>query len=235
MIAILVTLLLSYFLLRYVKSDFSVLGLAPSLQRSNYFFIGLITALVFIVALKFVISYAVQNPYLLNNNYHLNSFFSALWYVVKSVVLEELVFRGAIFYLLIQKIGFKKAIWASALAFGVYHWFSYGIIGQPVQMLIVLLMTGSVGYVLGLAYHRSKTLYLPIALHLGYNIANMIIFSGEKSIGVQLLQKKYTVDPVEPAAWLGVPLLLLHYVGFQLVCYFLIKSMKESLATNAQT
>jgi len=235
MIAILIALLLSYFLLRYTKNDFSVLGLTPSLQRIYYFLMGLIVAVAFMFALKFAIAYAVQNPYLVNKDYQLNSFFSALWYVVKGVVLEELVFRGAIFYLLIQKIGFKRAIWISAFAFGMYHWFSYGIIGQPIQMLIVLAMTGSVGYVLGFAYHRSKTLYLPIALHLGYNVANMIVFSAEENIGAQLLEKKYLTDPIEPSAWLGLPLILLYYVGFQLICYFLIKSIKEPLATNAQT
>jgi len=225
MIAILVTLVLSYFLLKSLKSDFSVLGLSPDFRRVRFFFMGLSIALGFVVFLKLIIAYIVQNPYLFNEKYHLSLFFSALWYVAKGVVLEELIFRGAIFYVLIQKVGFKNAIWISAIFFGFYHWFSYGIFGQPLQMLIVLLTTGSVGYVFGLAYYRSKTLYLPIALHFGYNVTNMIVFSEEKSIGVQLLEKKYTTDPVEPSAWLGLPMLFLYYVGFQLVCYFLIKRL----------
>jgi len=211
-----------------------VLGLNVSNLHIYYFFIGLAVAAGFVIALKFTIAYAVQNPYLLNEKYHLGSFLSALWYVAKGVVLEELIFRGVIFYVLMQKIGFKKAIWISAIVFGIYHWFSYGIVGQPVRMLIVLLMTGSIGYIFGCAYYRSKTLYLPMALHLGYNVANMIVFSEEKSIGVQLLEKKYMEDPVEPSAWLGLPMLFLYYVGFQLVCYFLIKNIKEPVATDVQ-
>ena len=47
-----------------------------------------------------------------------------LSYNIKSVLFEELIFRGVIFYILIKRIGVVKALVISAVAFGIYHWFS---------------------------------------------------------------------------------------------------------------
>ena len=32
-----------------------------------------------------------------------------------------------------------------AAAFGMYHWFSYGVVGNPVAMIYVFLLTGAFG------------------------------------------------------------------------------------------
>jgi membrane protease YdiL (CAAX protease family) len=49
------------------------------------------------------------------------------WWTLFSVLYEELIFRGVVLYILIKRIGEVKAILISCIAFGIYHWFSYGL------------------------------------------------------------------------------------------------------------
>jgi membrane protease YdiL (CAAX protease family) len=83
-------------------------------------------------------------------------------------------------------LGALKAIILSAIAFGVYHWFSFEVIGNPIQMLITFIITGTMGLVLAYGYSKTFSLYLPIGIHLGWNLTQIFIFS-EGPIGNGLL------------------------------------------------
>jgi len=88
-----------------------------------------------------------------------------------------LIFRGAILYLLIQKIGSNKAILTSAIAFGVYHWFSFGVLGNIMAMILVFFGTGLMGYAWAWAFAKTKSIMLPFGFHLGWNFVHNTIFS----------------------------------------------------------
>ena len=64
----------------------------------------------------------------------------------------------------------RPALFFSAAAFGVYHWFTFGVLGSPPAMVVVFIVTGFMGYVFGLAYFRTSSLMLPIGIHLGWNL-----------------------------------------------------------------
>jgi membrane protease YdiL (CAAX protease family) len=100
-----------------------------------------------------------------------------LWWDFKSVVTEELIFRGALLLILIRRIQTKKAILFSAIAFGVYHWFSFGIFGNPIPMFFVFVGTGLMGYSLALSFSKTKSMFMPIGLHLGWNFTFNSVFS----------------------------------------------------------
>jgi membrane protease YdiL (CAAX protease family) len=93
------------------------------------------------------------------------------------VLFEELIFRGALLYLAIGKFGVKTACTLSAVCFGAYHWFTYNLFGSPVQMVIVFLMTGIFGFTLAYAFAKTKSIYLPVGLHLGWNLFTIVVFS----------------------------------------------------------
>ncbi len=81
--------------------------------------------------------------------------FTILLAVVLAPIFEEIVFRGIIQKGLINKgVNPIKAIWISALAFGLIH-------GNPWQFLGATLL----GYVLGIVYHKTGSLLLSILLH----------------------------------------------------------------------
>jgi len=44
-------------------------------------------------------------------------------------------------------------------------------------MLLVFLVTGFMGYVFAVSYYKTKSIILPIGLHLGWNLINHNIFS----------------------------------------------------------
>jgi membrane protease YdiL (CAAX protease family) len=55
-------------------------------------------------------------------------------FVLDSVVHEELLFRGCLLYRAVRWLGPWRAVWLDAAAFGIHHWFSDGVLGQPVAM-----------------------------------------------------------------------------------------------------
>ncbi|HEY4150858.1 MAG TPA: CPBP family intramembrane glutamic endopeptidase, partial [Chitinophagaceae bacterium] len=169
----------------------------PTRQRIKDFGAGLLLAVTLMSAWLLIASFLAKNPYRLNDHYTVNRFLSAMAYMLRSVAYEELLFRGALLYILIRRIGASRAVLASAIGFGIYHWFSYGVIGQPVQMLIVFLVTAVGGWVFAVAFEKTQSMYLAFALHLGYNVTAMILFSGNKGMGPQLLVQTFEKDPAD--------------------------------------
>jgi membrane protease YdiL (CAAX protease family) len=102
------------------------------------------------------------------------------------VLYEELIFRGALLYILIKKLGVKAACILSAIGFGIYHWFTSGAMGNPWQMIFIFLMTGIWGVMFAVAFAKTRSLYLPVGLHFGWNFVNIVIFS-QGPLGKQFL------------------------------------------------
>lgn len=127
-----------------------------------------------------------QIEYMLNPEYQLLDFLGGTFWIFQAVLLEELTFRAVLLYLLIRYLGIVKACLLSSIAFGIYHWFSYDIIGErPVLLIYVFLVTGCGGWMFAFAYAKTQSLYLPVGLHLGWNLITAIVFSAGP-IGNQL-------------------------------------------------
>lgn len=230
MIGILVELLISWILLRLIqKQNLTAIGIELSSQRLKYIGIGLLLPILYYSILFMVLSYVGKNPYYLNNNYALANFLEATWYVFKSVSFETLIFQGALLYLLIKHFGTTKAILISAILFGIYHWFSWNLFGQLSAMIITFLTTGIMGYVWALAFDKSKSIYLPFALHLGSNFTSMVLFSKDKNIGQQLFIQTYTADPYSPRTIISILLLLCYYIGFPILLFLYLKKIQYSI------
>jgi hypothetical protein len=115
-------------------------------------------------------------------------------YHLRSALTEDLVFRGAILYILIQRIGATKALWLSAIIFGVYHWFSYGIIGERIVLLAyVFVVTGFTGYVWAYTFYKTKSIMLGLGFHLGYNLI-MSFFFESQPFGELIMSQTSKVD-----------------------------------------
>ncbi len=77
---------------------------------------------------------------------------------------EEMIFRGYAFQLLIEKIGPFATILPVSVIFGVAH------ASNPHSSWLGILNTMLWGVVLGYGFLKSRDLWLPIGLHLGWNI-----------------------------------------------------------------
>jgi membrane protease YdiL (CAAX protease family) len=226
MIGIIVELLISWLLLKYIEhQNLSVLGLSPTPSHLKQLGSGLLLSGLFLMLFSVGVSLAVKNPYHLNPNYSVKAFCVATAYVFRAVLYEDLIFRGALLYILIKRLGATKAVLISAVCFGIYHWFSWGAFGNPVQMAIIFAITGMGGYVFALAFKKTQSMYLPFALHFGCDFVSMVILSQDKAIGLQLLVKTFAKDLVSPGSFVSLIVILLHFIGFPLVtfCYLQLR------------
>lgn len=179
MIGLLVALLLSWLLLWVVaREPLTVLGIIPNRRRAVEFLGGLL-----FLAAAAVIDFTWQAHfqeihYEVNPDYGLVQLLGASYWTLRAVLFEEVVFRGALLYLLIRSLGTNKACLLGALAFGIYHWFSYGVLGDRlIVMIYVLLVTGSSGWMFAFAFAKTKSLFAPAGLHFGWNLVSIVVFS----------------------------------------------------------
>jgi uncharacterized protein len=223
MIGAIIELLLSWILLHFIEHrNLSALGFAPTTRRLRLVGLGFLLAAGYMSLFYLVEAALVHAPYHRNPDYTYSSLLKTGWYVFKSVLFEELIFRGALLYILIKRIGPTKAVLLSAIAFGIYHWFTIGF-GKPVQMAYIFLTMGLAGYTFAKAFEKTGTILLPFALHFGLNTAIMILFSKNTGIGPQLLiQAAGTQIPTKSLLFLGLmigqsfvpPLLVLFWLRF---------------------
>ena len=103
------------------------------------------------------------------------------------LIQEELVFRGVLFYGLIVYISQRTGLIVSVAAFGIMHWFTYGVLGNALGMALVFISNGLMGYVFAKAYIKTNSIVLPVGLHLGWNWVNGSIFSNGLSGTVLLV------------------------------------------------
>ncbi|MDB5119912.1 MAG: family intrarane metalloprotease [Sphingobacteriales bacterium] len=219
---LIVELALSWLLLWWFhKANLGVLGIYPA--KADWivqFLVGLVLSSS-LCALNYLLQTVFSGSiWLWNNDFTLSNFLSSSWWVMHSVLYEELIFRGALLYIAIQKLGVKKASILSAICFGVYHWFSMNAFGNWIMMTYLFIGTGIMGYVFALTYAKTNSLYLPIGLHFGWNLINTVIFS-QGPIGNQLLTLKVgerfnTIENMIVLFFstLALPLISLWYLKF---------------------
>jgi uncharacterized protein len=186
MIGIFIELAISWALLWYFfKENLFVLGIKPNKSRLIDFILGFSVSMFICSILLLILGFFAKTVWLKNPNHTFLDFFKGSWWVLKSVLTEELLFRGALLYLAYKKWGIKNSILLSAICFGVYHWFSYNVFGNISSMISVFIITAIGGWMFAYSFVKTKSLYLPIGLHLGWNLANIIIFS-QGPLGKQL-------------------------------------------------
>lgn len=236
MLGLIIEVIISWLLLWiFFKKDLMVLGIVPTQSRILNFFFGILIAAVCCTLYYLSFSFFTANKWTLNNEYTEQKLLASSWWTLKSVLFEELIFRGALLYILIQKFSVKTACLTSAICFGVYHWFTFGVLGNPLQMAMVFIMTGIWGAMFAIAFARTKSLYLPIGLHFGWNFISTVIFS-QGSLGNQffILTGGQNLSEVLSAVVLIFQLLAVPVITY-LYLNLLEKKQKTSGGHNSNT
>lgn len=178
MLGISVILAISWLLFFLIeKENILALGFLPCIKRAKQFLTGFIISGVLCFMVQYLEAFLKSSTWVLNEDISGSMVIKAFWWDIKSVLTEELIFRGAILYLLIKKIGSNISILISAIAFGVYHWFSYGVLGHVLAMILVFIGTGLMGYAWAWAFSKTNSIMLPFGLHLGWNFVYGTLFS----------------------------------------------------------
>jgi membrane protease YdiL (CAAX protease family) len=109
-------------------------------------------------------------------------------------VTEELIFRGALFRILEEKTGTWGALAVSGLVFGGLHLFN-----RDATVWGALAIAIEAGLLFGAIFAATRSLWLPIGLHLGWNMAGAGIFgttvSGTAGGPASLLQATMSGSP----------------------------------------
>lgn len=196
MVEIIGLLVISWLLIWFFeKGNLSVLGLRPTKNRLTYSAIlFIVTALCCSTGFLMRMIFA-KEQFILNPNATL--IVTEAWSVLKSVLFEELLSRGILLYVLIKKIGQKWAILISAIIFGALHWNNMETLGDIKQMAIIFSWPFVFGLLFAYGYARSFSLYLPIAMHFGWNLTQNFIFPERLSgntLFISALQPLVTVS-----------------------------------------
>jgi membrane protease YdiL (CAAX protease family) len=210
MLGILVQLAISWLIIWLVeRHDLRVLGFSPTKRRiSDFAFFFLIASLC--CASGFI----------------LQTFFSNRQWMLNPELTGSLLSRGVILYILITRLGHTKAIAISAIAFGVYHWFSFGAFGNIPGMIFIFISTGLMGLVLAYAYSKTLSLYIACAIHFGWNFTQMFMFSqGNMGNGILIPVPNEPFRTNSLITYFGVTLFAM--ISVLLVTYLLLKRRKQ--------
>ena len=179
MLGVIVVFALSWLLLwLFSREHITVLGIIPNGRRLKEFSIGLILMALFCMINLLGQAYFREITYVRNPDYGFWESLNGVWWTYKAALFEELIFRGALLYLLIKKTGINWACLISAIAFGIYHWFSYQMFGRGlIPMIYVFLLTGAAGWMFAYAFARTRSIYAPLGLHFGWIVISIVVFS----------------------------------------------------------
>jgi membrane protease YdiL (CAAX protease family) len=232
MAGIIVQLIISWLIVwLFEKGDLKFLGFYPTKKRLVGFAVFFIVTAICCSSDFFMRMIFARQQWMLNTKLTASLILSGVWWNIKSVLFEELIFRGVLFYILIKKLGHTRAIIFSAIAFGIYHWFSQGSFGNPVQMAFTFVITGIMGLVYAYAYSKTFSLYFPIAIHLGWNVTSSVIFS-KGNIGEQLFTQVQPVPEVKVGYFIFFCITFIPLLSAYLINYFMLKRMKQDAIPN---
>ncbi|MEU6232177.1 type II CAAX endopeptidase family protein [Kitasatospora sp. NPDC047058] len=97
-------------------------------------------------------------------------------FMAGAAVTEELMFRGLLFRLVERGLGTYLALALSGTAFGAAH-----LLNKDATLLGAVAIAIEAGGMLAAAYAATRSLWLPIGLHFGWNFAESGIFGTEVS------------------------------------------------------
>jgi len=121
--------------------------------------------------------------------------------VLDSVVYEELLFRGCLLHRAVRWLGPWRAVWLDAAAFGIHHWLSDGVLGQPVAMAYVLVITGAMGLMLARAFTTTGAIAALPGMHLGRNAVTRLLFSAGPLGAMRLVPASGAASIDPDGAW----------------------------------
>ncbi|MEO3785530.1 type II CAAX endopeptidase family protein [Actinocorallia sp. B10E7] len=97
-------------------------------------------------------------------------------FMAAAAVSEELIFRGILFRIVEERVGTWSALVLTGLLFGLSH-----LANQHASLWGAIAIAIEAGGMLAAAYAATRTLWVPIGLHFGWNFAAAGVFGTEVS------------------------------------------------------
>jgi len=227
MIEIIGLILVSWLLVwLFQKENLSVLGLSFSKTKIKYSAILFATTAICGLSALVMRKYFAEEVFIINPKLNLLSIFNGIWMVFKSVLFEELLTRGVLLYILIKRLGTKWAIFISSLFFGLLHLNNVTAETGIVEILITFLYPFVFGLVMAYSYTKSFSVYLPLAIHFGWNIVENFILPNVSSTTTILLIQKQPIITV--SYFVFFLMLLFPKLSAIIVDYLIVKQIRKN-------
>ncbi|MBK9166882.1 MAG: CPBP family intramembrane metalloprotease [Bryobacterales bacterium] len=110
---------------------------------------------------------------------------------------EEMLFRGYAFQLLLGRLGVAATVVPAGVLFALLHG------DNPYSTWLALTNTAGFGILFGVAFLRSRDLWLPIGLHLGWNLALPFLGANLSGFTMRVTGLRVVWDAPEAALWSG--------------------------------
>ena len=210
----------------FEKGNLSVLGLTPTKNRLKYFTILFIVSAVFSASAFLLRMYFAKEEYTISQSLTTKSILLETWFQIRTVLTEELLFRGVLLYILIKKIRQTKAIIISSVLFAALHFINAGVWGNLTQMIIVFTFTFSMGLLLAYSYARTFSLLIPFAIHYGWNLTQNYIFP-DTATGNHIFTLAAPPPTVTISYVAFFTMLLLPKISVLIVDYLIVKRHRQ--------
>jgi membrane protease YdiL (CAAX protease family) len=160
-----ISLLVSWLFLFLEGRPLASIGLGFGRRWGTHFLAGTAGGFLLMVAVSLLIRGLDGFHWVLAGG--LASLASGFWLFLVVALHEELVFRGYAFQRLLEGTPEWLALGLASLYFAGAHWDNPGMVGTP--RVVATLNIALVGVLLGLCYLKTRSLALPMGLHLGWN------------------------------------------------------------------
>ena len=210
----------------FEKGNLSVLGLTPTKERLKYCTILFIVSAVFSATAFLLRMYFAKEEYTISNSITTKSIILETWFQIRTVLTEELLFRGVLLYILIKKIRQTKAIIISAVLFAALHVINADVWGNFTQIIILFTFTFSMGLLLAYSYARTFSLLIPFAIHYGWNLTQNYIFP-DTATGNHIFTLAAPPPTVTISYVAFFTMLLLPKISVLIVDYFIVKRHRQ--------
>ncbi|MES2328492.1 MAG: CPBP family intramembrane glutamic endopeptidase [Bacteroidota bacterium] len=175
-LAVLILFLLTWLLYKKEGKTLAALGLTLKAKTLRFLPLGLLVGILFFCVLLFFQKIYNGLSITLNPHADYTLIATGLLLALPGVLMEELIFRGYCLHKAVYQAGPVKANLLFAFFFIVWHWLAFNAWGN-VGLMLSLMTTGFGHILFAAALGRSKTLFFPIAIHLGNNWASRYLFA----------------------------------------------------------
>ena len=177
-LSFLLLLLVTWLLYKWDGQHLGALGLQITRRHMMFLFFGVLIGAASFMLANLARSFYTGESITLSKEIDFRTVFGAFYFILPTVAVEELLFRG---YLFKKTISVTNAVVANvifAMLFMLIHVVDESVLRSPGR-LVMLVISIPVGHLFfATALLRSNTLYFPIGLHLGNNWATRHLISG---------------------------------------------------------
>ena len=225
---VLLLLLVTWFLFRLDNKNLKALGMNISLGNVFYMLFGLLLGAIGFLAANYAKSLYTGESIVLSSSIDIWGIMASLYFILPTVAVEEMLFRGYLFKKTIEVSNVIVANIIFSVLFMLIHVLDGDVLQSP-GMIVMLAISIPIGHLLfATALLRSRTLIFPIGIHLGNNWATRhLISSQEDGNSILVVLERTTFD-----TWPSFIGMLLLYNGVFVLAIFLIWKLTRSVRSD---